>query len=67
MAEEDLIKQEQYLTESVEILQNILKQQAIYIEQIIVALGELGIILFIYLFNYLFLYTYIYTYYMYIF
>uniref|UniRef100_A0A034W3B5 Optic atrophy 3 protein-like protein n=1 Tax=Bactrocera dorsalis TaxID=27457 RepID=A0A034W3B5_BACDO len=42
MAEEELIKREQNINESVEILQNILNQQAIYIEQIIVALEELG-------------------------
>ncbi|XP_018799736.1 PREDICTED: optic atrophy 3 protein homolog isoform X2 [Bactrocera latifrons] len=42
MAEEELIKRERNINESVEILQNMLNLQVIYIEQIIVALEELG-------------------------
>lgn len=46
MAEEDFLIREQNINECIEILQNILKQQVIYIEQIIVTLEELGKFLF---------------------
>uniref|UniRef100_W8AVU5 Optic atrophy 3 protein n=1 Tax=Ceratitis capitata TaxID=7213 RepID=W8AVU5_CERCA len=40
--DKEFLKQEQNIIEAVEVLQNILKQQQFYIEQIVIALKELG-------------------------